>query len=232
MRGESHAAVSALRRSRSAKAAGAPSAVVVRTYNYAAVLPSNSPPRSRRPSTSSTARASHSSGSTAACRAEPQGAACTEPLLAGRDLMLRLVDRTPVDRRAHRRAGRVDARSRAARRRADDGRSCLLSARLPARRRPIASTLLGRAVAHEIGPPAARQRRTSAAGLMRALWSHDELRGLKPAHWGFSAREAAQMRQTRLRARIADERRRARARPYPAAPVAPSHDCTWLILRL
>ena len=34
-----------------------------------------------------------------------------------------------------------------------------------------------------------------AIGLMRALWSHEELRGLKPAHWGFSAREAAQMRQ-------------------------------------
>ena len=32
-------------------------------------------------------------------------------------------------------------------------------------------------------------------GLMRALWSHEELRGLKPAHWGFSAREAAQMRR-------------------------------------
>jgi hypothetical protein len=30
---------------------------------------------------------------------------------------------------------------------------------------------------------------------MRAFWSHDELRGAKPAHWGFSNREAARMRQ-------------------------------------
>jgi hypothetical protein len=40
---------------------------------------------------------------------------------------------------------------------------------------------------------------------MRARWSNDELRGLKPASWGFSAREAAQMRQTlRGRSRTAD----------------------------
>jgi hypothetical protein len=37
------------------------------------------------------------------------------------------------------------------------------------------------------------------------LWSHDELRGFRPAHWGFSAREAAQMRQTlRGKSRTAD----------------------------
>ena len=40
---------------------------------------------------------------------------------------------------------------------------------------------------------------------MRALWLQDELRGLKPAHWGFSSREAAQMRDTlRTLSRIAD----------------------------
>jgi len=40
---------------------------------------------------------------------------------------------------------------------------------------------------------------------MRALWTTDELRGLKPAHWEFSSREAALMRQTlRQLSRIAD----------------------------
>ena len=58
------------------------------------------------------------------------------------------------------------------------------------------STLLGRAVAHEIGHLLLGSAEHPRLGLMRALWSRDELRGLKPAHWGFSAREAAQMRQT------------------------------------
>ena len=58
------------------------------------------------------------------------------------------------------------------------------------------STLLGRAVAHEIGHLLLGSAEHPRLGLMRALWSHDELRGLKPAHWGFSAREAARMRQT------------------------------------
>ena len=61
------------------------------------------------------------------------------------------------------------------------------------------STLLGRAIAHEIGHLLLGSAEHPRLGLMRALWSHDELRGLKPAHWGFSAREAAQMRQTPAR---------------------------------
>ena len=55
-------------------------------------------------------------------------------------------------------------------------------------------TLLGRAIAHEIGHLLLGSAEHPRSGLMRALWSRDELRGLKPAHWGFSAREAAQMR--------------------------------------
>jgi hypothetical protein len=40
---------------------------------------------------------------------------------------------------------------------------------------------------------------------MRALWSQEELRGLRPAHWGFSPREAARMRQKLLvKSRTAD----------------------------
>jgi hypothetical protein len=68
-----------------------------------------------------------------------------------------------------------------------------------------AATLLGRAIAHELGHLLLGSATHSKIGLMRALWSHDELRGAKPAHWGFSSREAAQMRQTvRGRSRTAD----------------------------
>ena len=66
-------------------------------------------------------------------------------------------------------------------------------------------TLLGRAIAHEIGHLLLGSAEHPRLGLMRALWSHDELRGLKPAHWGFSAREAARMRETlRAKSRTAD----------------------------
>jgi hypothetical protein len=80
------------------------------------------------------------------------------------------------------------------------------------------ATLLGRAIAHEIGHLLLGSAEHPRLGLMRALWSHDELRGRKPAHWGFSAREAAQMRQTRLRAvsHIASARQAA-----SSAPTAP-----------
>ena len=57
-------------------------------------------------------------------------------------------------------------------------------------------TLLGRAIAHEIGHLLLGSAEHPRFGLMRALWSHDELRGVKPAHWGFSRREGAQMRET------------------------------------
>lgn len=67
------------------------------------------------------------------------------------------------------------------------------------------ATLLGRAIAHEVGHLLLGSAEHPRLGLMRALWSHDELRGVKPAHWGFSSREAAQMRQTlRGRSRTAD----------------------------
>lgn len=58
------------------------------------------------------------------------------------------------------------------------------------------STLLGRAIAHEIGHLLLGSAEHPRIGLMRALWSQEELQGLKPAHWGFSTREAAHMRET------------------------------------
>jgi hypothetical protein len=57
------------------------------------------------------------------------------------------------------------------------------------------STLLGRAIAHEIGHLLLGQPRHSRSGLMRAIWSQQEIRGLRPVDWQFSAAESAQMRQ-------------------------------------
>ena len=55
-------------------------------------------------------------------------------------------------------------------------------------------TLLGRAIAHEIGHLLLGHSRHSRDGLMRAVWSQEELRGIRPAGWQFSGAEAAQMR--------------------------------------
>jgi len=126
------------------------------------------------------------------------GEPCTDPLLPGRDLMLRLVDRIPDTGVAAKRTvalgeSMVDR---------DERSGVLMTVDLyPVR--AIASrastgmaVLLGRAIAHEIGHLLLGSAEHGRLGLMRALWSNDELRGLKPANWGFSRREAAQMRQT------------------------------------
>ena len=57
------------------------------------------------------------------------------------------------------------------------------------------STLLGRSIAHEIGHLLLGRSQHSRSGLMRAIWSQEEIRGIRPAGWRFSSAEAAQMRQ-------------------------------------
>ena len=124
-----------------------------------------------------------------------EGAACTEPLLAGRDLMLRLVDRLPSagERIVALGESMLDREQRSGVLMTID----VFPVRTVAGQTFTAiSTLLGRAIAHEIGHLLLGSSEHPRLGLMRALWSHDELRGLKPAHWGFSGREAAHMRQT------------------------------------
>jgi hypothetical protein len=56
------------------------------------------------------------------------------------------------------------------------------------------ATLLGRAIAHEIGHLLLGHSRHSRTGLMRAIWSQEEIRGIRPGAWRFSPPEAAQMR--------------------------------------
>ena len=172
-------------------------AVAIRTYNYAMV--SSEQLALARLETENIFMNAGISVEWIECRVPGRhdGAACTEPLLAGRDLMLRLVDRTPVH------AERIVALGESMLDREHRGGVLITIDMFPVRSvagrasTPV-PTLLGRAIAHEIGHMLLGSGQHSALGLMRGLWSHDELRGLKPAHWGFSAREAARMRRTLL----------------------------------
>ncbi len=171
--------------------------VTVRTYNYAQV-----PDDSLRDARTSAGAIFGQAGIAVRwldCRV-PQsaaGAGCTEPLEQGSDLILRLMDgssnvmRTPsrmvalgesmLDR--ERRSGvlmTVDllpVRSIAGQASADT------------------ALLLGRAIAHEIGHLLLGSGDHPREGLMRAKWSQEELRGLRPSHWRFSPTEALRMRQ-------------------------------------
>ena len=176
-------------------AASEAAAVTVRTYNYAAV-----PGLELAAAKSEAEHIFDKAGISLEwkdCRVPGtiDGAACTEPLFTGRDLLLRLVDRTPRD------GERIVALGESMLDREQRGgvlmtvdlfpiRDVAAGASMPA------SQVLGRAVAHEIGHMLLGSAEHPRLGLMRALWSHDELRGLAPAHWGFSPHEAARMRQT------------------------------------
>ena len=170
-------------------------AVAIRTYNYAAL--------SGAQLSESRAEAAHIFRQAGIvlewieCRVPggQDGAACTEPLLVGRDLMLRLVDRTPSP------GERIVALGESMIDREQRGGVLMTVDVFPVRaiaERASAAffLLLGRAIAHEIGHLLLGSSEHPRLGLMRALWSHDELRGARPAHWGFSSREAAQMRET------------------------------------
>jgi hypothetical protein len=182
------------------EAAPAPATpVAVRTYNYAALSAEE-----LAAARSEVERIFNRAGISLAwieCRVPGavEGAACTEPLLVGRDLMLRLVDRIPAS------GDRIVALGESMLDREQRGGVLMTVDLFPVRavaERALTSwsTLLGRTIAHEIGHLLLGSAHHPRLGLMRALWSHDELRGVTLAHWGFSAREAAQMRRTRLRA--------------------------------
>lgn len=176
--------------------AAAPSedTVTVRTYNYAAV------PIERltlaRFEAKQIFRRSRISIDWVDCRVpgSVSGSACTEALLPRRDLMLRLMDRPPTgDRFVALGESMLDHADRSGVLMTIDigtVRAIAAGAGMPM------PTLLGRAIAHEIGHLLLGSGEHPGIGLMRARWSTDELRGVKPAHWGFSPREAAKMRQT------------------------------------
>jgi hypothetical protein len=185
--------------------AAAPTAtVVIRTYNYAALSPGE-----LAAARSEAERIFMKAGISLdwnECRVPRgvEGAPCTERLLVGRDLMLRLVERIPVS------GERIVALGESILDREQRGGVLMTVDLYPVR--TVAngastswSTVLGRAIAHEIGHLLLGSAGHARLGLMRALWSYDELRGRTPAHWGFSTREAAQMRDTlRQLSRLAD----------------------------
>jgi hypothetical protein len=125
------------------------------------------------------------------------GAACIAPLDEGRDFIVRLMESAPDSATAD---GRIHALGTSM---LDlERRSGVLITIDVLRVRAIAggasvdmSSVLGRAIAHEIGHLLLGTALHPATGLMRGHWSHDELRGATPAYWGFSPREAAQMRR-------------------------------------
>lgn len=169
-------------------------AVTIRTYNYAFV------PDEQLAAAKSEAqhifRRARISLEWIECRISgaARGSSCTEPLLAGRDLMLRLMERAPVHGERFVALGEslLDREQRSGVLMTID----VSPVRTVAGRASAAMpTLLGRAIAHEIGHLLLGSADHPRLGLMRAQWSGDELRGAKPAHWGFSPREAAQMRQ-------------------------------------
>lgn len=168
--------------------------VTVRTYNYARLSVAHL--SDARATTDAIFRSADISLQWIDCRVpHSDGPSCTEPLQAGRDLMLRLMDRpqSPAS------AARVLTLGRSMLDREQRTGALMTIDLFPLR--AIAEgtptdfpTLLGRAIAHEIGHLLLGSSVHPRQGLMRALWLHDELRGTRPAHWRFSPREAAQMR--------------------------------------
>lgn len=190
-----------------AGASGAPAPadiVAIRTYNYAAASPDDL--AAARSEAGGIFRSAGISLAWIECRVPGAhtGDPCTDTLLVGRDLMLRLMDRAPES------ANRIVALGESMLDREQRGGVLMTIDLFPVRavagRTSISwTTLLGRAIAHEIGHLLLGSAQHPRLGLMRAMWSHDELSGLKPAHWGFSSREAAQMRQAlRKLSRTAD----------------------------
>lgn len=169
-------------------------AVAIRTYNYAA-LPAHVLMDAR-----TTASAIFKRAAIAVewidCRVpHGDGASCTEPLRPGRDFMLRLTD-VRGDAGYGRRTlalgtSLLDHEQRSGALMTVDVTPIRAIAQQASADLP---TLLGRAIAHEIGHLLLGTSDHPREGLMRAHWLQDEIRGRKPAEWGFSRREASQMR--------------------------------------
>jgi hypothetical protein len=122
---------------------------------------------------------------------------CTEPLRDGSDFVLRLM--APVVAEASESLHTVSMGSSLIDHSSGIGALTTVD---PERVMSIArgagtdySTLLGRAIAHEIGHLLLGHSRHSQSGLMRAIWTQEEIRSIRPAGWRFSTAEAAQMRQ-------------------------------------
>ena len=175
----------------------APLTVTVRTYNYARV-PGDSLVDARASAGAIFERAGIALN-WLDCRVpqSAEGANCTEPLHQGSDLILRLMDRGSNAASNPSRVVTLGESMLDHERRT----GVLMTLDLPFVR-AIASqsdadmaVLLGRAIAHEMGHLLLGSGDHPREGLMRARWSQDELRGLRPSNWLFSPAEGAQMRK-------------------------------------
>jgi hypothetical protein len=172
--------------------------VTIRIYNYAAVSPAEL----------SSARADadrifQDAGMTlqwVSCRVpnSAEGGACTEPLRDSGEFVLRLQTAPTRHIPPHAMLGSslIDGL----------GGGGVLITIDPRVVRTVASqagadpsTVLGRAIAHELGHLLTGTRGHPPHGLMRAFWSQRELRGHSAADWRFSADEAELMRRTAAR---------------------------------
>jgi hypothetical protein len=75
--------------------------------------------------------------------------------------------------------------------------------------------LLGRTIAHELGHLLIGSQRHSESGLMRAVWTREDLERARADDWRFTSRDAAAIRR---RASLAEARRQARWLPrFPSS---------------
>jgi hypothetical protein len=185
---------------------GADTIVTVRTYNYAQV--SDEDLARARDAAAHIFEKAGISLEWIMCRVpgNAAGGSCTDPFAEGRDLMLRLRADAPAQTDPAVRLRPLGTSI------LDRGqRTGVLMTLDTSPIRGIAAgasidfaTLLGRAIAHEVGHLLLGSGDHSHIGLMRALWSQDELRGLKPAHWRFSAGEEVRMRERLARGKTAN----------------------------
>lgn len=194
-----------------AAAVRAEASVSIRIYNYAAVPPAQM--EDARTAADLIFRTTGIRLQWMNCRvpgSEAHGAIvheCAEQVHEGREFILRLVERIPADGND---ASRVLALGTSMLDRQTQGGVLVTVDLFPVRR--IAegaatdpSILLGRAIAHELGHLLLGRADHPRSGLMRAFWSKDELRGVRPTDWRFSPSEAVRMRQGLLvRARAAN----------------------------
>jgi len=86
-----------------------------------------------------------------------------------------------------------------------------------------AGTLIGRAIAHEVGHALLGTSGHASAGLMRATWKASELYNNHPGDWTFSRDEAARMRG-RLAARLDSARSAPSSAPWCVPCTPPCRD--------
>jgi hypothetical protein len=168
--------------------------VTIRVYNYAAVSPAEL--AAARAAADQIFQDTGISLQWVSCRVpnSPEGDTCTESLRTTGEFILRLQSSAPTGSQRH-----VALGSSVIDRSAGGGVLITID---PAQVHNVAwqsgtapCTLLGRAIAHELGHMLIGTNEHADHGLMRALWSQAELRQDHDTDWHFSADEVEVMRK-------------------------------------